>query len=85
MPTATLNGNISTPKLNVVEGAIFQGKCQMLDEYLDVDSLAKYLELDTNSVNELANSGKIPAQKNGNNWRFERSRIDAWVATEKVK
>ena len=85
MPTAVLNGNISTPKLNIVEGAIFQGKCQMLDEFLDVDELSKYLEIESSSILELAKSGKIPAARNGDNWRFERSRIDEWIATEKVK
>ncbi len=85
MPTAVLNGNISTPKLNIVEGAIFQGKCQMLDEFLDVDELSKYLEIETSSILELAKSGKIPAARNGDNWRFERSRVDEWIASEKVK
>ena len=85
MPTGVLSGNISTPKLNIVEGAIFQGKCQMIEDYLDIDSLAKYLELDTSSIIELANSGKIPAARNGNSWRFERAKIDAWAASEKVK
>lgn len=32
MPTAVLHGNIKTPKLNVVEGAVFQGRCQMMEE-----------------------------------------------------
>ena len=85
MPTGVLSGNITTPKLNIVEGAIFQGKCQMLDELLDLDSLSKYLELDITAITELANSGKIPASRNGNNWRFERSKIDAWAASERVK
>ncbi|HOW36288.1 MAG TPA: polymer-forming cytoskeletal protein [Candidatus Omnitrophota bacterium] len=84
MPTATLNGNIATPKLNIVEGAIFQGKCQMFDEYLDLDGLAKYLEIDMTSLTELANTGKIPGTKNGNAWRFERTKIDEWAASEKV-
>ncbi len=85
MPSAVLNGNITTPKLNIVEGALFQGKCQMLDEYMDIDGLAKYLELDATSILELANSGKIPAARNGNNWKFERTKIEAWAASEKVK
>lgn len=85
MPTAVLSGNISTPKLNIVEGAIFQGKCQMLDEYLDINELAKYLEIETSSIIELASSGKIPATREGNAWKFERSKIDSWAASEKVK
>src|SRR3989338_1751807 len=85
MPTATLGGNILTPKLNIVEGAIFNGKCQMLDEYLDTNELAKYLELDTPAIVELATSGKIPAVREGNNWKFERSKIDEWAGSAKVK
>ena len=27
MPSAVLYGDISTPKLNIVEGAVFQGRC----------------------------------------------------------
>src|SRR5271165_2118334 len=37
MPTSVLHGDISTPKLNIVEGAIFQGRCQMLDEFLNIE------------------------------------------------
>ena len=85
MPTAILSGNISTPKLNIVEGATFQGKCQMLDDLMDVDGLSKYLELDIAAITDLANSGKIPASRNGNTWRFERSKIDTWAASERVK
>ena len=85
LPTGVLHGNISTPKLNIVEGAIFEGKCHMFDEYLDIDELAKYLEIDTTSIVELANTGKIPASKNGNAWRFERTKIDEWAASEKVR
>lgn len=85
MPTAVLTGNISTPKLNIVEGAVFQGQCQMMDDILSVEEVAKYLEIDTPSIIELATSGKIPAIKSGEGWTFERSKIDSWAATGKVK
>ncbi len=85
MPTAVLAGNISTPKLNIVEGAIFQGQCHMMDEYLNVDELSKYLELDTPAILELIDSGKIPAMRNGDSWSFERRRIDEWAASAKLK
>ncbi len=84
MPTAVLTGNISTPKLNIVEGAIFQGRCQMLEEFLDVAELSKYLEIDQPTIVELANSGKIPATRNGDSWVFDRNRIDSWAAAGKV-
>ncbi len=91
MPTAVLIGNITTPKLNIVEGAIFQGKCQMKEEApikedtLDIDGVAKYLEIDSSSILELADTGKIPATRNGDSWAFERKQIDHWASTEMVK
>ena len=92
MPTAILKGNISTPKLNIVEGAIFQGKCQMLEEksgvsedLLNIDEVSKYLEIGMNEIEDLANSGKIPGRKAGNTWKFERSQIDNWASSGRVK
>lgn len=85
MPTAVLTGNITTPKLTIAEGAVFQGRCQMADDYLGVDELAKYLEIDPPALLELANSGKIPAVKNGESWKFERNRIDNWAASGRIK
>lgn len=85
MPSAVLSGNISTPKLNIVEGAVFQGKCQMLEDFLDLDELCKYLEIDMNSIVELANTGKIPATRNGEQWVFERAKIDNWAASGKIR
>ena len=84
MPTAVLTGNISTPKLNIVEGAVFQGRCQMMDDLLNVDELANYLEIEAPAIISLANAGEIPATKNGEQWTFERSKIDSWAATGKV-
>jgi excisionase family DNA binding protein len=85
MPTANLVGNISTPKLNIVEGAIFRGQCQMVDDLLSTEDLARYLELEPGTVIELANNGGIPAQRSGNEWVFERSKIDSWASTAKIK
>jgi len=85
MPTAVLTGNISTPKLNIVEGAIFQGQCQMMEDLLNIDEVSKYLEIDLTSIVDLADTGKIPATKSGDSWLFERSKIDNWASTGKLK
>jgi excisionase family DNA binding protein len=85
MPTAVLGGDIYTPKLNIVEGAIFQGRCQMMDDSLSIDDVAQYLEIEKATIIDLATSGKIPANKDGDQWRFERSKIDQWAASGKVK
>ncbi len=97
LPTASLYGNISTPSLNIVEGAFFQGMCQMHEEQpesaqdlpgegaLDIEEVARYLEIDIDAIQELANSGKIPAIKSGENWRFERDQIDNWASSGRIK
>ncbi len=85
LPTAILQGNISTPKLNIVEGAVFQGNCQMIEELIDIDEVAKYLEIDIKEIEELANSGQIPATRSGSSWKFERNKIDNWAASGELK
>ena len=87
MPTATLIGDISVKKLNIVEGAVFQGNCKMIQEpnKLDINEVSKYLEINSEEIEELANSGEIPGIKNGNIWEFERSQIDNWAVSGKLK
>jgi len=80
MPTAVLTGNITTPKLNIVEGAIFQGQCQMVESHMSVDDVSQYLQIDVGAIIDLANNGKIPARRSGEDWTFERAKIDDWAS-----
>ncbi len=92
--TAHLSGNIRTPRLDISSGALLQGKCDMPEKkvsrltaheaMMTVDELAKYLEVDTSSVLDWAKSGRIPAQKDGSNWKFDRIKVDSWIASEKI-
>lgn len=81
MPTAVLQGNIKVAKLNIVEGAIFQGHCQMIEEtnLLSLVDVSKYLEIDTKEIEDLATAGKIPGVKTGDGWHFNREQIDLWA------
>lgn len=97
--TAILTGDIATPKFEVSTGAVFQGKCDMsavvkktkvsnstIEEMLmNVDELARYLEVDSNSIMDWAKNGRIPAQKDGSGWRFDRAKVDSWIASERIK
>ncbi|MDP8212564.1 MAG: polymer-forming cytoskeletal protein [Candidatus Zapsychrus exili] len=87
MPTAMLNGNISTSKLNIVEGAIFQGSCKMkmAGNLLDIKEVSSYLEIDVREIEKMANSGEIPGQKSGEAWKFEKIQIDNWAASGQVE
>ncbi|MDD5428126.1 MAG: polymer-forming cytoskeletal protein [Candidatus Omnitrophica bacterium] len=93
---ACVVGDISSPLLSISEGAVFEGNCKMLAHskvetahtspaMMTVEELAKYLEVEVGVISEWVNSGKIPGMKEGDNWRFDRNRIDAWVAEGKIK
>lgn len=92
---ACVVGDIKTPLLSIAEGAVFEGKCNMLTRVkseetlkasmMTAEELAKYLEVDMGVVSEWASSGKLPGMKEGDSWRFDRSRIDEWVADGKIK
>ena len=84
LPTTIVEGDIYPTKLNIAEGAILEGKCSMLHDFLNAEEVARYLEVDLNSIMEWASSGKIPGAKEGNDWRFERKAIDSWVASGQV-
>ena len=84
LPQAVVQGNIYPAKLNIAEGAIFEGQCTMLHDFLNSEQLAKYLEVELSSIMEWANSGKVPASKENDVWKFERKAIDSWVATGKI-
>lgn len=82
---ALVEGTIKTPKLIITEGAKFEGSCHMLEDVFNVEDLAKYLEVDANSVIDWASSGKVPAYKDGDRWKFQRAKIDEWVASGAIK
>ncbi|MBF0569395.1 MAG: polymer-forming cytoskeletal protein [Candidatus Omnitrophica bacterium] len=89
LPTAVLTGDINTPKLNIVEGAVFQGGCHMTvqeaNEWMNIKELAIYLELDEGAIAELVRSGKIPVIREGENLKFERAQIDNWATSGMVR
>jgi excisionase family DNA binding protein len=51
----------------------------MQENLLSADQLARYLKIDKFTVYRLVAQKKIPAFKVGNQWRFKRKMIDAWL------
>jgi excisionase family DNA binding protein len=49
------------------------------DRLLTVKELAAYLNLNERTVLKLAAEGPLPAVKVGNQWRFRKAMIDAWL------
>lgn len=81
---AVVEGEIFPARLNIEDGALLEGTCKMLKDFFNAEELARYLEVDLNSISEWVNSGKIPAHKEGNDWKFERKSIDSWIASGKL-
>ena len=94
LPPGQVIGDIQTPSLEVGRGAVLQGHCRMTGEkeassgrreILTAEELARYLEVETSSVLEWAERGRIPAIREGSLWKFDRSKIDEWVSNERIK
>jgi len=48
-------------------------------KWLTIDELAEYLKMGRTKLYRMAQEGDLPASKVGNQWRFDRDRIDAWM------
>lgn len=88
--TAHLSGEIKTPLLVVEEGAILNGHCIMpagsekVTQLLGLDEMASYLQIDKDTLLAWAEEGKVPALKENNIWKFDRKKVEEWLAKEKV-
>jgi excisionase family DNA binding protein len=51
----------------------------MQEILLTTEQVARYLKVDKFTVYRLVTQKKIPAFKVGNQWRFKRKMIDAWL------
>jgi len=51
----------------------------MRETLITVEQIAGYLSVDKFTVYRLIAQKEIPAFKVGNQWRFKRSLIDAWL------
>lgn len=89
--TARVMGNVTTPKLIVHEGALLHGACEMVtpaaspSQWMTLEELARFLEIDMATIQEWAQSGKLPAQREGDQYRFNRQLVEEWLAHEKIK
>ena len=49
------------------------------DKWLTIDELVAYLKMGKTKLYTMAQNGKIPGNKIGSQWRFDREEIDAWI------
>lgn len=53
-----------------------QKGCRM---WLTIDEVAQYLKVSKETIYKLVQQSQIPASKLGNQWRFYRETVDAWL------
>ncbi len=91
---AVIQGNITSPKLSVTEGAVLEGQISMMsqrqtddpgDVSLTLKDVAQYLEVEAKVVEEWAKNKRIPAHQENGNWIFSKSAIDRWIQEENVR
>ena len=91
---AVIQGNMTTPRLSVGEGAILQGQIIMLnvpqggqspDVTMTLKDVAQYLEVEARVVEEWASHKKIPARHENGNWLFSKAALDRWIQEENTK
>jgi len=56
-----------------------QWRKTMTEEIMTIEECAKYLKTSVSTIYRLAQQGKIPATKVGNQWRFQKKKIDEWL------
>lgn len=92
--TARLSGDIESPLLIVKEGAVLNGSIKMSalkddgarrGDWMNVDQLGKYLEVESEKVVEWAENNLLPATSEAGEWVFDRTKVDQWIAEGKVK
>ena len=74
--TARLTGKITTPRLVVHDGAILHGSVEMIggkadSPWMNTEELARYLEVEASTVPQWAEGGRLPAQREAGQWRFD--------------
>ena len=73
-------GDIETPRFSVEEGAIFNGKCKMLEGKISLEELSDYLSIEERKIIEWVDGGKIPVERDGDRLLFDRKEVETWVS-----
>lgn len=54
-----------------------------MSEWLNTEEAAKYLGISSSNLYSLAQQGRIPGNRLGKMWRFDRNELDSWVRANK--
>ena len=92
--TSKVIGDIRTPNLVMDRGSVFHGMSRMLTGtekdvnyrgvFLNLDEVSRYLSVETELISEWAENGKFPGLREGEVWRFEKEKVDEWIANGRI-
>lgn len=54
-----------------------------MEKLMTLEEVAEYLRLSKDTVYCMANTGKLPGSKVGNQWRFRKEDVDRWFEKNK--
>ena len=78
--TAKVFGDIDVSGVTIEKGAIFNGKCRMNEGKISLDELSDYLSVNEKKIMEWVEGGKIPVEKEGSKFLFDRNQVEDWIA-----
>lgn len=54
----------------------------MEDIWLTIEEIAVYLKVSKETIYKMVQQNQLPASKLGNQWRFNRETVDAWLFSQ---
>jgi len=77
--TAEVEADIETVSLNIEEGAILNGKINMLHKNMSLREVSEFLSIEESKILEWVNAGKMPVKREGENLFFDRKELEEWL------
>ena len=50
--------------------------------WMTMEEIAEYLKVSKETIYKMAQKGQLPGTKVGNQWRFNKQIVDAWMAAK---
>jgi excisionase family DNA binding protein len=92
--TGKLVGDIRTPQFITERGAVFHGMSRMLSGhetdgvphsvFFNLDEVSRYLSVETSMISQWAENGKLPGMREGDAWKFDKRKVDEWIANGRI-
>jgi excisionase family DNA binding protein len=77
--TAEVEAEIETVSLSIEEGAILNGKINMLHNNMSLREVSEFLSIEESKILEWVNAGRMPAKREGENLFFDRKELEEWL------